>query len=164
MEPISICLGVLSAVKQGVAMYKEFKSTGKEAYGVMQEISTGLGSFFEHQERANKEIAEKEKNPPKGKSIQAQALENILARKQLQQAEYDLRQTLIYDTPPELGAIWEEFQKERAKLTADKAKFDAAQKKRTRERQERLLRQRKNSISSLLFVLPSWFFLLPALD
>jgi len=164
MEPISICLGLLSAVKQGVAMYKEFKSTGKEAYGVMTEISQGLGSFFEHQEKAHEEIKDKEKNPPKGKSLQAQALENILARKQLQQAEYDLKQTLIYDTPPELGAMWEEFQKERAKLTADKAKFDAAQKKRMREKQERLLRQRKNSISSLLFVLPSWFFLLPALD
>ena len=134
MEPISICLGLLSAVKQGVAMYKEFKSTGKEAYGVMTEISQGLGSFFENQEKAHAEIKEKEKNPPKGKSIQAQALENILARKQLQQAEYDLRQTLIYDTPPELGAMWEEFQAERAKLTKDKAKFDAAQKKRTHAR------------------------------
>jgi len=164
MEPISICLGLLSAVKQGVAMYKEFKSTGKEAYGVMTEISQGLGSFFEHQEKAHEEIKDKEKNPPKGKSLQAQALENILARKQLQQAEYDLKQTLIYDTPPELGAMWEEFQKERAKLTADKAKFDAAQKKRTLKRHEMLREQRKNSISSLLFVLPSWFFLLPALD
>jgi len=130
MEPISICLGLLSAVKQGVAMYKEYKAVGKEAYGVMQEISTGLGSFFEHSEKAQAEIKEKEKNPPRGKSIQAQALENIMARKQLQQAEYDLRQTLIYDTPPELGAMWEEFQIERAKLTKDKAKFDEAQKKR----------------------------------
>jgi len=130
MEPISICLGVLSAVKQGVALYKEYKSVGKEAYGVMQEISTGLGMFFEHQEKAQEEIKQKEKNPPKGKSLQAQALENVLARKRLQQAEYDLRQMLIYDTPPELGAMWEEFQKERNKLTADKARFDLAQKKR----------------------------------
>ena len=130
MEPISICLGVLSAVKQGVAMYKEYKAVGKEAYGVMQEISTGLGTFFEHQEKAQEEIKQKEKNPPKGKSLQAQALENVLARKRLQQAEYDLRQMLIYDTPPELGAMWEEFQIERARLVKDKASFDAAQKKR----------------------------------
>jgi len=130
MEPISICLGVLSAVKQGVALYKEYKSVGKEAYGVMQEISTGLGTFFEHQEKAQEEIKQKEKNPPKGKSLQAQALENVLARKRLQQAEYDLRQMLIYDTPPELGAMWDEFQIERAKLIKDKASFDAAQKKR----------------------------------
>jgi len=81
MEPITACLAVLSAVKQGVAMYKEFKNTGKEAFGVMQEISQGLGSFFEHSEKAHKELKEREKNPPKGKSIQTQALENVLARK-----------------------------------------------------------------------------------
>jgi len=71
---------------------------------------------------------------------------------------------LTYEAPPELGALWTEFQAERAKLLADKDKFDKAQKKRMNERQESLRRQRKNSISSLLFVLPSWFFLLPALD
>lgn len=131
MEPISSCLMVLSAVKQGVAMYKEFKSTGKEAFGIMQEISQGLGSFFEHSEKAHKEIKQREKEPVKGKSIQAQALENVMARKQLEKASYELRQTLIYDTPPELGAMWEEFQKERDRLLADKAKFEIAQKKRT---------------------------------
>ena len=155
---------VLSAVKQGVAMYKDFKATGKEAYGVMTEISQGLGSFFEHSEKAHAEIKEKEKNPPKGKSIQAQALENIMARKQLEQAQYDLRQMLVYESPPELGDLWAQFEKERTKLMADKANFDKAQKKRMNERQENLRKQRMISISSLLFVLPSWFFLLPALD
>jgi len=155
---------VLSAVKQGVAMYKEFKSTGKEAMGVMNEISSGLGSFFEHQEKAIADIKEKEVNPPKGKSLQAQAIENIMARKQIQQAEYDLKQSLIYDTPAELGDMWNQFQAEREKLIKDKAKFELAQKKRMREKHEKLKKQRMNSISSLLFVLPSWFFLLPALD
>ena len=61
MEPITLCLGVLSAVKQGVALYKDFKSTGKEVYGVMQEISSGLGTFFEHQEKAHETIKELEK-------------------------------------------------------------------------------------------------------
>ena len=125
---------VLSAVKQGVAMYKEFKSTGKEAMGVMNEISSGLGSFFEHQEKAISDIKEKEINPPKGKSLQAQAIENIMARKQIQQAEYDLKQSLIYDTPAELGDMWNQFQDEREKLIKDKAKFELAQKKRMNER------------------------------
>jgi len=145
-------------------MYKEFKSTGKEAMGVMNEISSGLGSFFEHQEKAIADIKEKEVNPPKGKSLQAQAIENIMARKQIQQAEYDLKQSLIYDTPAELGDMWNQFQAEREKLIKDKAKFELAQKKRMSEKHERLRKQRMNSISSLLFVLPSWFFLLPALD
>ena len=132
---------VLSAVKQGVAMYKDFKATGKEAYGVMTEISQGLGSFFEHSEKAHAEIKEKEKNPPKGKSIQAQALENIMARKQLEQAQYDLRQMLVYESPPELGDLWTQFEKERTKLMADKANFDKAQKKRMNERPEKEKKQ-----------------------
>ena len=132
--------------------------------GVMNEISSGLGSFFEHQEKAIADIKEKEVNPPKGKSLQAQAIENIMARKQIQQAEYDLKQSLIYDTPAELGDMWNQFQAEREKLIKDKAKFELAQKKRMSEKQEKLRKQRMNSISSLLFVLPSWFFLLPALD
>ena len=145
-------------------MYKEFKSTGKEAMGVMNEISSGLGSFFEHQEKAIADIKEKEINPPKGKSLQAQAIENIMARKQIQQAEYDSKLSLIYDTPAELGDMWNQFQAEREKLIKDKAKFELAQKKRMSEKHEKLRKQRMNSISSLLFVLPSWFFLLPALD
>jgi hypothetical protein len=163
MEPISLCLGVLSAVKQGVAMYKEYKAVGKEAYGVMQEISTGLGSFFENQEKAHIQIQALEKNPPKGKSLQTQALENVLARKQLQQAEYDLRQTLIYDTPPELGAIWDEFQKERAKLMADKATFDKAQKKRTSEKQKREESGLLFSNLDLQCALQYWYSRSPAL-
>jgi hypothetical protein len=130
IEPISACLTVLSAVKQGVALYKDFKATGKEAYGVLHEISMGLGNFFEHSEKAHVELKEREKNPPKGKSIQAQALENILARKQLEQAQYDLRQMLVYESPPELGDLWHQFEKEQAKLIADRAKYEAAQKKR----------------------------------
>ena len=154
MEPISTCLAVLSAVKQGVAMYKDFKATGKEAYGVFHEISTGLSSFFENQEKAHAEIKEKEKNPPKGKSIQAQALENIMARKQLEQAQYDLRQMLVYESPPELGDLWTQFEKERTKLMADKANFDKAQKKRMNERPEKEKNQGMYFNSDLLCALP----------
>jgi hypothetical protein len=156
MEPISICLGVISAVKQGVAMYKEYKAVGKEAYGIMQEISTGLGSFFENQEKAHKEMSEIEKNPPKGKSIQAQALENVLRRKQLQQAEYDLRQMLTYEAPPELGALWTEFAEERAKLMKDKAKFDEAQKKRMHKSINNEKKELPYGILGLQYALQSW--------
>ena len=120
----------IGAVKSGVAMYKEAKSVGKEAIGVITEISEGLGSFFEHQEKAIEYAKEAEKTPPKGKSLQAIALDNVLRRKKLEQAEADLRTMLTWEAPPELGALWTDFQAERAKLMADKDKFDKAQKKR----------------------------------
>jgi len=60
--------------------------------------------------------------------------------------------------------MWNQFQAEREKLIKDKAKFELAQKKRMNERQENLRKQRMIYISRLLFVLPSLFLLLPALD
>ena len=136
MDPFTLAMMALGAVKSGVALYKEAKSVGKEAVGVINEIADGLGSFFEHQEKAIAHAKEIEKNPPKNKSLQAIALDNVLRRKRLEQAEYDLRQMLIYESPPELQDLWTQFQAERTKLMADKVNFDKAQKKRMNERPE----------------------------
>jgi hypothetical protein len=158
MDPFTLAMMALGAVKSGVALYKEAKSVGKEAVGVITEISQGLGSFFEHQEKAIEEAKKLEKNPPKGKSLQAIALDNVLRRKKLQQAEYDLRQALIYESPPELGALWEDFQVERAKLQADKDKFDKAQKKRICSKPEKEQNELRLGMSELQFVLQSWWY------
>ena len=119
-----------SAVKSGVAAYKEIKSTGGEVVKIVNELGGALGSFFDHQEKAHKEAEEQKKNPPKGKSLQAIALENVLRRKQLEQAEYDLRQMLVYESPPELGAVWTEFEAEKSRLIKEQEALDKAQKKR----------------------------------
>ena len=119
-----------SAVKSGVAAYKEIKQTGGEVVGIVNELSNALGSFFDHQETAKKADAELKKNPPKGKSLQAIALENVLRRKQLEQAEYDLRQMLVYEAPPELGAVYSEFIEERSRLILEQARLDKEEKKR----------------------------------
>jgi hypothetical protein len=154
----------IGAVKSGVAMYKEAKSVGKEAIGVITEISEGLGSFFEHQEKAIEYAKEAEKNPPKGKSLQAIALDNVLRRKKLEQAEADLRTMLTWEAPLELGALWTDFQAERAKLMADKDKFDKAQKKRMNEKRYNLKLMQKNFSLNLQSVLQSWSSPLLALD
>jgi len=158
MDPFTLAMMALGAVKSGVALYKEAKSVGKEAVGVINEIADGLGSFFEHQEKAIAHAKEIEKNPPKGKSLQALALDNVIRRKRLEKAEYDLRQALIYESPPELGALWEDFQKERAKLQADKDKFDKAQKKRMQTKPERERSELSDGMSELQFVLQSWWW------
>ena len=141
MDPFTLAMMALGAVKSGVALYKEAKSVGKEAVGVITEIADGLGSFFEHQEKAIAHAKEVEKNPPKGKSLQAIALDNVIRKKRLEQAEYDLRQALIYESPPELGALWEDFQKE--------------QKKKMQTKPEREQQELSNGIYELQFVLQS---------
>jgi hypothetical protein len=146
-----------SAVKSGVAAYKEIKSTGGEVVKIVNELGGALGSFFDHQEKAHKEAEEQKKNPPKGKSLQAIALENVLRRKQLEQAEYDLRQMLVYESPPELGAIWTEFVAERAKLMNEQKAHDAKLKKKNRLTKEEELNGWRNGILELQFVLRSWW-------
>ena len=156
MDPFTLAMMALGAVKSGVALYKEAKSVGKEAVGVITEIADGLGSFFEHQEKAIAHAKEVEKNPPKGKSLQALALDNVIRRKRLEQAEYDLRQQLIYESPPELADLWTQFQKERAKLMEDKEKFDKAQKKKMQTKPEKEKQELSDGIYELQFVLQSW--------
>ena len=159
-----LAISAVSAIKQGVAIYKDAKNVGKEVFGIYAELSEGVGNFFDHQEKAHKEIKEKEKNPPKGKSIKAQALENVIKKKQLQQAEYDLRQLLTYESPPELGALWTDFQEERARLEKDKAKYEQAQKKRMPKRLTESQQKEKNGILELQYVLQSWWFSSQLLD
>ena len=130
MDPFTLAMMAFSAVKSGVAAYKEIKQTGGEVVQIVNELSGALGSFFDHQEQAKKVDEELKKNPPKGKSLQAIALENVLRRKQLEQAEYDLRQMLVYESPPELGAVWTEFEAERTRLIKEQSALDKAQKKR----------------------------------
>ena len=162
--PFMLAISAVSAIKQGVAIYKDAKNVGKEVFGIYAELSEGVGNFFDHQEKAHKEIKEKEKNPPKGKSIKAQALENVIKKKQLQQAEYDLRQLLTYESPPELGALWTDFQEERARLEKDKAKYEQAQKKRMNKRLTESQQKEKNGILELQYVLQSWWFSSQLLD
>ena len=162
--PFMLAISAVSAIKQGVAIYKDAKNVGKEVFGIYAELSEGVGNFFDHQEKAHKEIKEKEKNPPKGKSIKAQALENVIKKKQLQQAEYDLRQLLTYQAPPELGALWTDFQEERARLEKDKAKYEQAQKKRMSKRLTESQQKEKNGILELQYVLQSWWFSSQLLD
>ena len=152
-----LAISAVSAIKQGVALYKEAKGVGKEVVEIYSELSNSLGSFFDHQEKAIAEVKHKEKNPPKGKSIKAQALENVIKRKQLEQAEEDLRRVLIYESPPELGALWSDFQKEREKLEKDQAKFDKEQKKRIKLKKEKEEKKRKSGHLELQSALQSWW-------
>ena len=149
-----------SAVKSGVAAYKEIKATGGEVVNIVNELGGALGSFFDHQEQAHKHAEAQKLNPPKGKSIQSIALENVLRKKQLEQAEYDLRQMLVYQSPPELGAVWTEFIAERTKLENQQKLLDEKLKKKTKLTKEENVKVWRDGILELQSVLrSSWFFL-----
>ena len=116
MEPITLALAAIAGIKQGIALYKDAKATGSDLYKVTKEISGFIGQFFEAQEEVKKEVKRQELNPPKEKSLKAQALENVFNQIELERQAVEMREYLIYHTDPALGAVWSRYEAEFARL------------------------------------------------
>ena len=116
MEPITLALAAISGIKQGIALYKDAKATGSDLYKVTKEISGFIGQFFEAHEEVKKEVKRQELNPPKEKSLKAQALENVFNQIELERQAVEMKEFLIYHTDPALGAVWSRYEAEFARL------------------------------------------------
>jgi len=131
-------------IKQGCALYKEYRATGVEVVDVIQDISGHLGKFFNAQETLTKVVKEEEKKP-KTTSLNQQALDRVLAQRRMAQMEVELRETLIYQSPPELGAKYTDFIEMRKVIQAEQEQAEAEQAQRERIKSW----QRKQMISAL---------------
>jgi len=133
-------------IKQGCALYKEYKATGAEVVDVMQDISKHLGKFFTAQETLVKVVKEDESKPKKKDvSLNQQALDRVMAQRRMAQMEVELRETLIYQSPPELGAVYTDFLEMREKIQQEQAQEEEQQKQRERLKSW----QRRQMISDL---------------
>ena len=107
----------IAGIKQGIALYKDAKATGSDLYKITKEISGFIGQFFEAHEEVKKENKRNEINPPKEKSLKAQALENVFNQIELERQAVELREFLIYHTDPALGAVWSRYEAEFKRLS-----------------------------------------------
>ena len=109
------------------------------------EISSYIGQFFDSHEQVKAAAAEQKKNPPKGKSLKAQALDNIFKEMELERQAVELRELLIYGVDSALGAVWSKFQDEFERLQAEQEKERLAQEAKDRA----ALWQRKQMLNNL---------------
>jgi hypothetical protein len=136
-----LALAAIAGIKQGIALYKDAKATGSDLYKVTKEISGFIGQFFEAHEEVKKEVKRQEINPPKEKSLRAQALENVFNQIELERQAVELREFLIYHTDPALGAVWSRYEKEFAKLA--KQHDEDIKKEAIEERKKKWQRQQR---------------------
>ena len=136
-----MALTAIAGIKQGIAIYKDAKATGSDLYKVTKEISGFIGQFFEAHEEVKKEVKRQEINPPKEKSLRAQALENVFNQIELERQAVELREFLIYHTDPALGAVWSRYEKEFAKLA--KQHDEDIKKEAIEERKKKWQRQQR---------------------
>jgi hypothetical protein len=144
----------------------------KEAYvavdetQVMSDIVTQLSQFFKLQEQLADHIREEEEKSktvydPDANLMEA-ALKRVMAQDQMAALEVEIREAMVYQAPPEMGALYSKVFEMRDVI---KAEQDKARKKRDdeswqRKEEERLLRERQAYLLvTFLFLLYMWLLL-----
>jgi len=100
-----------------------------DAYGqakdVVADISGHLGHFFKAHEQLEKHVHEEELKSKKVRdpelSLNQEAFNRVMAIKEMNRLETELRETLVYSAPPQLGAIWSEFEAMRERVKQERA-------------------------------------------
>jgi len=144
-------------------LYKDAKATGSDLYKITKEISGFIGQFFEAHEEVKKEVKRQELNPPKEKSLKAQALENVFNQIELERQAVELREFLVYHTDPALGAVWSRYEaefKRLAKKHDEEIKQEViAERKRKWKRQQMIDRLQNDALifgAVLVVILEIW--------
>jgi hypothetical protein len=144
----------------------------KEAYvavdetQVMADIVSQLTQFFKLQEQLAAHIREEEEKSktvydPDANLMEA-ALKRIMAQDQMALLEKEIREAMVYQAPPEMGALYSRVFEMRDVI---KTEQDKARKKRDdeawqRKEEERLQRERQTYlVLTFLFLLYMWLLL-----
>lgn len=129
--------------------------------GVYQEIGEKLGEYYDNFYKCMAIMEEEERRAENevytgDASLGKRALQRVLMRKQLEQMSVDLRELMVYQSPPELGALYTEVEQmmkhmgeTQRVLIAKQMRSDEADRKRRKKRLERLRQEIAIGISGL---------------
>ncbi len=143
------------ARKQFIEEKERVKELNKKAeagadLGIYQEIGEKLGEYYDNFYKCLAIMEEEERRAENevytgDASLGKRALQRVLMRKQLEQMSVDLRELMVYQSPPELGALYTEVEQmmkhmgeTQRVLIQKQMKNDHAQYLRRKKRLERL--------------------------
>ncbi len=91
------------------------KANADEHTGIYQEIGEKLGEYYDNFYKCLAIMEEEELRAENevytgDASLGKRALQRVLMRKQLEQMSVDLRELMVYQSPPELGALYTEVE------------------------------------------------------
>jgi len=97
------------------------KAEANEHTGIYTEIGNHLGAYYDNFYKCIAVFEEEERRAKTevytgDDSLGKRALQRVLMRKQLQQMEVDLRELMVYQSPPELGALHTEVEEMMVKM------------------------------------------------
>jgi len=115
---------------------------------IYTEIGQQLGAYFDNYYKC-KAIFEEEERRSKTEvyhgddSIGKRALQRVLLKKQLQHMGEELREIMVYQSPPELGALWTEVDEMMKKVGQEQAGAIALEMQRERDKATVQARKKK---------------------
>ena len=112
MDPVTAFAMVSSAVsgvRKLCALVQEAKAAGKEVADLTSQVTSHVGKVLEHTQELKKAELEVKKNPPKGKSLQVLAFEEVARKIELRQQYEALRNMIIYELGLP-GGFWADFE------------------------------------------------------
>ena len=129
---------------------RELNKKGGETTGIYAEIGNHLGTYYDNFYKCMAIFEEEERRAKTeiyhgDDSIGKRALQRVLMKKQLEQMSVELRELMVYQSPPELGALYTEVEammkqmgKEQKVLIAKQMQIQAVQEKRRSARMKKL--------------------------
>lgn len=136
-----------------------------EHTNVYQQLGEQLGTYYDNYYKCMAIFEEEEKRAHTevytgDSSLGKRALQRVLMRKQLEQMGVELRQTMIYESPPELGALYTEVEemmkamgKEQKALIANQMKMQERQEQRRKARMQKLTNEAIFGAAALVILL-----------
>ena len=133
---------------------------------IYQQIGEHLGTYYDNYYRCIAVLEEEERRSRTeiytgDSSLGKRALQRVLMRKQLEQMGKDLQELMIYQCPPELGALWTEVNEMMIKIGKEQKSLVAIQMQRFRVAEaRRLARNRKLTEQAVVGTIILWIIIL----
>ena len=127
----------------------ELNKKGGETTNIYTEIGQQLGTYYDNYYKCLAVFEEEERRSKTEvyhgeDSIGKRALQRVLLKKQLQAMGDELREIMVYQSPPELGALWTEVEEMMKKVGKEQA--GAIKLEMERNRQQAKIKARKKKI------------------
>ena len=132
------------------------KANTGEHTGIYQEIGEHLGTYYDNFYKCMAVFEEEERRAETevysgDSSLGKRALQRVLMRKQLEQMSIDLRELMIYQSPPELGALYTEVEAMMQKMGETQRVLISKQ-----MREDRIAANRRKRLIENTWVQASW--------
>jgi hypothetical protein len=149
----------------------ELNKKGGETTNIYTEIGQQLGVYFDNFYKCLAVFEEEERRSKyevyHGEdSLGKRALQRVLLKKQLEHMSAELREIMVYQSPPELGALWTDVEAMMKTVGKEQSLAIAAEMRQNAERRKIQARRRKRirykimcwSMSSLAVLFLFWMF------